>query len=1021
MNDDKNTEPVTNLSLAQGHSNQCIQRILNNEDPGAGANAASRVDMTFVATDPLSELVWSPQKGLSLRCADGSFSNKKPSLLWGVGSTKMGSGSSSDMPTSNNNKPINEKDFMGSLAARNIGSEVAGGDNYIISPTSNAGIMPLSGSSHELRTDKTGLEVVQNNQKEPIGSATNVGDRNHALGMEIVLASEIHSVKQCEAYDTKMQNKGKGLEESTSVIGKESKNTIVIEAPGTFPLERLESTAENDLESPLGENVYDRTTRIVPLESADRGEINTRQNNELLPIDLAVKQSPTNRRIQRDKKGKCKALSDGDANEIMLNEEDGSHESVESCNSAGLFSTGKRPWNFEQQLIVGSKRVKRQIQESPSSSLIIKQDSSFMNWISNMMKGFSKSSKGEVPSLSPALANCSNRHDNPDQNLITCNRNEDTGSKTIGFQSIFQSLYCRNTKVQEVASSNIDHPTEGLKEQELDNKICDLNATPIACRLKTGNVYKRFLPSNDRFNESASGSQASPVIHCKDLAMNFAVIQENNRSNLLVNKSSCNLATDKGKDGTSSNSSRDKHKKYSFEKIDCGPPFEGKTACNFGPKGDPLESLWIARFTPKTSGPLLNQDPSNKSTGEALDCSSDDQRQKPQVQNPLCSFDEHENEEPLHEGNSGTAAESLFGPYRIKEFHDEKSMYKQNPTKPSPSLKNSEAMASVFARRLDALKHLTPSNEPDHAAHATVICLFCGVKGHQLQECSEITDTELEDILRNMNSYNDVKELPCVCIRCFQLNHWAVECPIACSRVRNQTECDASLVNQCRPSKMQLDARNEDHTKIKEIAAGSLALCDRHDSRMEKDLNLAWKLNEAANSGEMKLNAKLVGKEIASSSREKKLKENLVAPLYESSNSQISDVPNGIFDAIRKLRLSRTDILKWMNSHMPLSHLDGFFLRLRLGKWEEGLGGTGYYVACITGAQMDNSPQKSKKSIGVDVGGIKCLVESQYVSNHGFLEDELVAWWSATSRSGHKLPSKEELRLKVEEKKMLGF
>lgn len=40
----------------------------------------------------------------------------------------------------------------------------------------------------------------------------------------------------------------------------------------------------------------------------------------------------------------------------------------------------------------------------------------------------------------------------------------------------------------------------------------------------------------------------------------------------------------------------------------------------------------------------------------------------------------------------------------------------------------------------------------------------------------------------------------------------------------------------------------------------------------------------------------------------------------------------------------------------------------------------------LTGAQMDNSPQKSKKSIGVDVGGIKCLVESQYVSNHGFLE-----------------------------------
>lgn len=40
---------------------------------------------------------------------------------------------------------------------------------------------------------------------------------------------------------------------------------------------------------------------------------------------------------------------------------------------------------------------------------------------------------------------------------------------------------------------------------------------------------------------------------------------------------------------------------------------------------------------------------------------------------------------------------------------------------------------------------------------------------------------------------------------------------------------------------------------------------------------------------------------------------------------------------------------RWMNSNTSLSHLDGFFLRLRLGKCEAALGGTGYYVACITG------------------------------------------------------------------------
>lgn len=38
-----------------------------------------------------------------------------------------------------------------------------------------------------------------------------------------------------------------------------------------------------------------------------------------------------------------------------------------------------------------------------------------------------------------------------------------------------------------------------------------------------------------------------------------------------------------------------------------------------------------------------------------------------------------------------------------------------------------------------------------------------------------------------------------------------------------------------------------------------------------------------------------------------------------------------------------------MDSVSPFSNLNGFFLRLRLGKWEEGLGGTGYYVACISG------------------------------------------------------------------------
>lgn len=71
--DDKNIEPVTD---------QCFQRRVKN-DSGAGANAGSSVDKTFAATNALSELVWSPKKGLSLKCADGTFSDKKTLSVMG--------------------------------------------------------------------------------------------------------------------------------------------------------------------------------------------------------------------------------------------------------------------------------------------------------------------------------------------------------------------------------------------------------------------------------------------------------------------------------------------------------------------------------------------------------------------------------------------------------------------------------------------------------------------------------------------------------------------------------------------------------------------------------------------------------------------------------------------------------------------------------------------------------------------------------------------------------------------------
>ena len=64
--DNENIEPGIELGLALGYSNQRIERRFMSNDSGAGANAGSGIHMTFVTTNPLSELVWSPLKGLSL-------------------------------------------------------------------------------------------------------------------------------------------------------------------------------------------------------------------------------------------------------------------------------------------------------------------------------------------------------------------------------------------------------------------------------------------------------------------------------------------------------------------------------------------------------------------------------------------------------------------------------------------------------------------------------------------------------------------------------------------------------------------------------------------------------------------------------------------------------------------------------------------------------------------------------------------------------------------------------------------
>lgn len=74
--------------MMMNYSSEFHKRNLRNES-SAGANAASKANTTVSATDPLSEIIWCPDKGFSLKCVDSSFKNKNTSLFHDVEPSSM--------------------------------------------------------------------------------------------------------------------------------------------------------------------------------------------------------------------------------------------------------------------------------------------------------------------------------------------------------------------------------------------------------------------------------------------------------------------------------------------------------------------------------------------------------------------------------------------------------------------------------------------------------------------------------------------------------------------------------------------------------------------------------------------------------------------------------------------------------------------------------------------------------------------------------------------------------------------
>ncbi|CAL1396473.1 unnamed protein product [Linum trigynum] len=934
MNADESSSIALNdLGLVLSYSNRSGQRRLNNgEGSGAGTNAGPNVEMTFAAaTDPLSELVWSPRKGLSIKCADRSFfGRRQPSHLLVSRSRDIVMGSSID-------KNLKEEEENSMERDANVKSEA--GDMHQL--PNGMEIMPLSGSFHDLKKAEHESDVAQHGQtsQEPGKRVENIADGSKLVAPPVVLASGEDTCKDCSPGMQAEASLEEIPEASAHFVENERKDEVEAEAHGH---EREESSDENDIGSPL----LGQSKHVAGLEHCsiqdDEDESSPRE------VKQAVKQSPTNSRNKSyRRKGKAKALSDGDVSGKQLDDGSESDESIESCTSARHFSKGKRRANFDLPLMLGSKRGKRPVQDTAgSSSSLLRQDSSFMNWISNMVNnGFLKTTQqGETaPSLTLTVGNSDNigNGNSGGPNLLQCNnRSRDSSSRDAGFQSIFQSLYCPKHKAQDNVSVDLDHQVEAEKFTKPDSQMCDVSATPIACRPVTG----------------GSGS-----------------FKEQN--------------------GRSSNSSHGRARINAADNI-----------CD---KVDPFASAWIMRFIPKPSGSPIHKGMPAKSHLQNLLTSS--------TARAIIEGDEQSDEGLRHVKACSSSADASFSFYKVKSHHlGESSSIKQNPVLPSQRFTNSKAMASVFARRLDALKQIMPS---DDKAHSAIICFFCGARDHHLRDCLEMTDGELEELFRNITSYEGREEPPCFCIRCFQLNHWAVACPNAPSSVTPRLNELGGAV------KLQLNWRNNHKEKLVEPSSTSRYPVASENTACATNYLVDKVSHEATTSSKkprlVELNC--IDKGVSSPGGTRS-KERQVNPFLKSSSGGIFGVPKGISDAVKSLRLSRTDILRWMNSGVPLKRLDGFFLRLRLGKWQAGFGGTGYHVARIAVAEGESSQPKSRTtSLPVDIGGIRCVVEAPYVSNQDFREDELTAWWSAARMGdgGTKVPCEEDLRVKLKEKQML--
>lgn len=331
----------------------------------------------------------------------------------------------------------------------------------------------------------------------------------------------------------------------------------------------------------------------------------------------------------------------------VLKEENDSHLSCENYHSTELFLSSRK--RCKQQVILGSKKVKMEIQETSYSKSYVKRDSSFTSLFSNMMKGYLQSSQEENKSLPLA-------HENRDHRLLQPHKDQDQKLKN-SFKSYFKSTHCQS----------VENFGTIMSHQEEDDAGASLQL------------------------------QIRPI--------NFLNSHEDLKNNTLENENCYNMVLSKEKEGVALHSPS-RQNKNNNENVESLELYERK---EIGHKNDTTEDLWITRFSPKSivSDNLTERGGfqttstyfsmlTEKHISHLNNCKVEETKEQ-SGDNKLLS-------EAKSLKNCCIDKEASICPKVEKKNNDHISKYKVNHVTPFKRLSNYEPMVSMFARRLGAIK-----------------------------------------------------------------------------------------------------------------------------------------------------------------------------------------------------------------------------------------------------------------------------------------------------------------------------